>query len=212
MRFHRLNFCRFLGNAVSTHLVCGLLCLAAAADAAAAGPEKRVAKEPLTRAAVEALIDKHLRSNSNYLPGDMLTQTEVEPIFNELIDRGYQSPENEGLYDSFLPQRDPFVKTMRSPQGIAFMRAVSRLPNVYDRLERLSWSPTGRAILAQLMGSADGRKALEQMLSEDGVKVVEETLSKDPRGKNFQLPTGKIHTANELIEHLCELYVGKTAP
>jgi hypothetical protein len=162
--------------------------------------------QPLTRKAVEALVTKHLRVNPLYMPGDLISQTDVEPIFNELIERGYRSPDMEGLYDSFLPDRDHFVKSMRTPEGRMFMRSIARLSGAYDRLERLSWSETGRSLLAELLASKDGKKAFEHMLTEEGAKVVETILAKDPRGRNFQLPTGKVHTANELIDHLSEMF------
>lgn len=167
--------------------------------------------QPLTRKAIEALVTKHLRANALYMPGDLISQGDVEPVFNELIENGYRSPDMEGLYDSFLPDRDHFVKSMRTPEGRMFMRSIARLPGAYDRLERLSWSETGRSLLAELLASKDGKKALEHMLTEEGAKVVETILANDPRGRNFQLPTGKVHTANELIDHLSAMFVDAAA-
>lgn len=162
---------------------------------------------PLTRKAIEELVSRNLRNDPLYMAGDAICQSDVEPIFNELIERGYRSADHEGLYDSFLSANDKFIKALRTPEGRMFMRSVAKLPGAYDRLERLSWSNTGRALLAEMIASADGKKAVEHILSEEGAKLVEGLLANDPRGQDFQLPTGKVHTANELIDHLCEIYL-----
>ncbi|MGC3968225.1 MAG: hypothetical protein QM775_12895 [Pirellulales bacterium] len=161
---------------------------------------------PLKRKQVEELVSRHLRANVLYAPGDLISQDDVEPIFNELIESGYRSPDTESLYDSFLPDRDPFIKLMRTPEGRMFMRSIAKLPGSFDRLERLSWSETGRKLLDEMIHSNQGKRAFEHILSDEGSKVVENMLAKDPRGQNFRLPTGKVHTANELIDHLCEMY------
>ncbi|MBA4018996.1 MAG: hypothetical protein C0483_17645 [Pirellula sp.] len=170
-----------------------------------AAPSKPPA--PLTRKTIEEIVSRNLRNDPLYMPGDAICQSDVEPIFNELIERGYRSADNEGLYDSFLSANDKFIKSMRTPEGRMFMRSVAKLPGAYDRLERLSWSSTGRALLEEMIASGEGRKAVEHILSDEGAKLVEGLLAKDPRGQNFRLPTGKVHTANELIDHLCEIYL-----
>lgn len=200
VRIARSRLASFMSRATLIAVMVWSAAKASAEDSTTAKPR------PLTRTAIETLVSTHLRENALYLPGDLISQSDVEPIFNALIAAGHGSPDIEGLYDSFLPDRDPFVKTMRTPQGRMFMRSVAKLPGAYDRLERLSWSAAGRALLVDLISSADGKKAFEHMLTEDGLKVVETMLAKDPRGENFRLPTGKVHTANELIDHLCEMY------
>lgn len=172
--------------------------------AAAANPKPK----PLDRAAITQLVVKHLKADPSYMPGDLLTQRNVEPIFNELIEQGRAPADNEALYDSILSDRDPLAVALRTPEGLKFMRAVSRMPSAYDRLERLSWSPIGRKMLAELIAVPEGPKLFERILTPEGAARVEEVLKNDPRGGNFQLPTGRIHTANEFIEQL-EAKLGK---
>jgi hypothetical protein len=160
--------------------------------------------QPLSRAQIQQVVASHLRSNPEYAPGDLITQGDVEPIFNTLIEQGSPPADNESLYDAFLSDRDHLAKSLRTPEGRKFMRAVARLPNVFDRLERLSWSETGRQMLGELIASADGPKLLEKILTPEGMAKIEESLRKDPRGGNFQLPTGKVHTADQLIDRLEE--------
>jgi hypothetical protein len=145
-----------------------------------------------------------LKNNPEYAAGDLITQTDIEPLFNALIEQGRPPADNESLYDAFLPEQDNLAKSLRTPEGRKFMRAVARLPNVFDRLERLSWSETGRRMLGELIEATDGPKLLEKILTPEGTAKIEASLKNDPRGGNFQLPTGKVHTADQLIDRLEE--------
>lgn len=178
--------------------------LFAAVAAVAVSAVSAAEPQPLTRAQIQQVVASHLRSNPDYVPGDLITQGDVEPIFNTLIEQGRPPADNESLYDAFLSDRDHLAKSLRTPEGRKFMRAVARLPNVFDRLERLSWSETGRQMLGELIASPDGPKLLEKILTPEGMAKIEESLRKDPRGGNFQLPTGKVHTADQLIDRLEE--------
>lgn len=181
-----------------------LFCVALACpgNASAAKPK------PLDRAQLRHLVATHLKANPGYVAGDLLTQRDVEPIFNALIEQGRAPADNEALYDAILPDRDFLATSLRTPEGTKFMRAVAKLPNAYDRLERLSWSTTGRKMLAELIAAPEGPKLFERILTPEGMALIEESLKNDPRGANFQLPTGKIHTAEELIDQL-QTKVGK---
>lgn len=178
--------------------------LFAALSAFAVSAVSAAEPQPLSRAQIQQVVASHLRSNPDYVPGDLITQGDVEPIFNTLIEQGSPPADNESLYDAFLSDRDHLAKSLRTPEGRKFMRAVARLPNVFDRLERLSWSETGQLMLDELIASADGPKLLEKILTPEGMAKIEESLRKDPRGGNFQLPTGKVHTADQLIDRLEE--------
>ena len=178
--------------------------LFAALSAFAVSAVSAAEPQPLSRAQIQQVVASHLRSNPDYVPGDLITQGDVEPIFNTLIEQGSPPADNESLYDAFLSDRDHLAKSLRTPEGRKFMRAVARLPNVFDRLERLSWSETGRQMLGELIETADGPKLLEKILTPEGMAKIEESLRKDPRGGNFQLPTGKVHTADQLIDRLEE--------
>lgn len=191
----------------SRALRCGafaLFCVALACPEVATAAKPK----PLDRARLQQLVAAHLKANPGYVAGDLLTQRDVEPIFNALIEQGRKPADNESLYDAILPDRDFLAMSLRTPEGMKFMRAVSKLPHAYDRLERLSWSATGRKMLAELIAAPEGPSMFERILTPAGTALVEESLKNDPRGANFQLPTGKIHTADELIEQL-ERTVGK---
>ena len=168
------------------------------------------AAKPLTWAQIEAVVKMRLAGHPGYRQGDLISRVEIEPIFNELLELGFQSAENEELYDSFLREKDPLVRLFATDAGKAFMRQVAAIPHVYDRLERLSWSQTGRAILDDLIARPNGPQLFQAMLTPGGAKATEQTLAADPRGKNFLKPTGHIHTEAELLARMRTAYEQQT--
>lgn len=183
--------------------------------AATVAPLPCSAAEPTVDPRLKALVEKHLRRDPSYAPGDILSRGNVEPIFNELLELGLQPADgNEGAYTPFLRDGDYLVQVLRSPRGRALMRNVNRLPEVYDRLERMSWTTVGRSWIEQLVAAENGDELLTNMLSESGLPTVEEQLAADPRGRNFRLPTGRVHTEAQLLarlQHVLESQAGKQA-
>jgi len=183
--------------------------------AAIVAPLPCSAAEPTVDPRLKALVDKHLRRDPNYAPGDILSRGNVEPIFNELLELGLQpATGNEGAYSPFLRDGDYLVQTLRSPRGRVLMRKVSGLPEVYDRLERMSWTAVGRSWIEQLVAAENGAELLAGMLTEEGLQSVELQLAADERGRNFRLPTGRVHTETQLLARLqlaLESQAGKSA-
>jgi hypothetical protein len=158
-------------------------------------------------ASIKSVAEKHWQENPDYSPGDLISRGDVEAIFNELLDRGF--PVNdiaEGLYDDFVPENSFLAQTLRTEKGRDFMRKVHALPRAYDRLERLSWIPAGQEILRELVEKPDGATLFKAMLEPDGLKATAAYLASDPRGKNYALPTGHIHTAAQFYKRLEEKY------
>ena len=152
---------------------------------------------------VKAIVRKHLQSNSDYVPGDLISRKDVEPIFDELVELGVPLSEGqEELYDDFVPDSSPLVRSLRTTDGRKFMQKIKSLPEVYDRLERLSWNPKGRELIEQLIDDPQGPAILHVMLEPAGKTAIAKYLNDDPSGKNFSLPTGHIHTASDLLKRL----------
>jgi hypothetical protein len=167
------------------------------------GGPSLVAAKPPTMAEVKAVVERHLRSNPDYAPGDLISRGDVEPIFDELLPLGVPLNESqEELYDDFVPDNSPLVCSLRTPRGREFMKKVKSFPKVYDRLERLSWSPKGKEMIDQLIEDPQGPALFNAMLQPSGLAATAKYLNDDPSGKNFSLATGRIHTANELLKRL----------
>jgi hypothetical protein len=172
-------------------------------------PMPAFSASPPRLAEAKAIAEQHLRSLENYAPGDLISRGDVEPIFNELLSRGL--PVNdiaEELYDEFIPDNSFLLKLLRTEDGRKFMRQVNRFPQAYDRLERLSWVPAGQEILRELVASPDGASLFKAMLEPAGLEATARLLESDPRGKNYSLPTGHVHTAAQFLKRLEKKFPG----
>lgn len=152
---------------------------------------------------LRAIVEKHLRTDPNYRPGDLLTRGNVEPIFNELIELGAPPTDDpEGLYSVFLRDGDYLAQTLRLPQGRVFMRRIADVSGAYDFLERLSRTPTGRSWIEQLVAAENGAELLADLLTDEGLRKAAEALGPGPGSDHLGLPTGRIHTEAELLVRL----------
>jgi hypothetical protein len=166
-------------------------------------PGASLAATPPTMAEVKAVVQKHLHSKPDYVPGDLISRGDVEPIFDELIPLGVPlSSGQEELYDDFIPDSSPLAKALRSSNGRKFMQQVKTIPNIYDRLERLCWNKHGRELIDQLATDPQGAVLLKAMLEPAGKAALAKFLGDSPSAKNFSLPTGHIYTANQLLKKL----------
>jgi hypothetical protein len=181
------------GNSVSLGILLAML----------GGNSRLLAAKPPTITEVKTIVRKHLQSNPDYAPGDLISRQDVEPIFDELVELGVPlSAGQEELYDDFVPDSSSLARSLRTPRGRKFMQKVKPLPGVFDRLERLSWNPKGRELISQLMDDPEGPAMLQAMLEPTGMAAMAKYLNDDPSGKNFSIPTGHIHTASELLKRL----------
>jgi hypothetical protein len=182
----------------------GLMFLVGAAVLSSSATQS-LAAEKLTKEQVKALVEQRLAENPKYHPGDLIAVDNVEPIFDELTDRGVNLDVNSGaeeLFDSFLRDTDYLVVASHLPEGRRFMHLVSETPGAYDLMERLSWSEDGRRLLHDLILSPEGAAHFKEMLTPSGLKKLKQVLAADPGSKQFGLPTGHIYTADGMLRHM----------
>ncbi len=151
---------------------------------------------------VRDTVTKYFAAKPGHRPFDLISQNDVEPVFDELRRIGLPPRDVEAAADGFLPSNSILVVTLSSEPGRAFMRKVSKFPEAYDRLERLTWLEGGQNILRELIANPNGPKQVERWTTTAGAKEMAAKVAKDPRGMNFSLPTGHMHTAEQLIEEL----------
>jgi hypothetical protein len=181
---------------------------------AADGPDKgSVAKQAaeLTFPQSRQIVEKNLKANPRYRDGDLIVRGDVEPIFNELLGLGYVPADSEALYDAFLPDMAPLIQVLRSETGRKFMLQIRDIKGAYDRLERLSWLPRGPLALGQLVNAEDAVEKLRMLTTPAGAAAIRKQFPDDSRAQNFDRPTGHIHTAAQLLDHLQEIHRQKTA-
>ena len=162
---------------------------------------------------VEAAAAQVLMSRDGYKPGDLIARSEAQAVMGRLVALGW-NPDDSKEIVALVPADDDFiVKKLRGKDkdGQRFMRQVSKYPQGYDRLDRMVRLPRGQIFTADLIHNPGGYQMIEYMATAEGGIELGKMLSADPGGKNFNQPTGRLYTAEQLIARLRVSYERATA-
>jgi hypothetical protein len=168
----------------------------------AQSPAKKLPPFPEVAATAETVLDRQ----PDYRDGDILTRSQVEPIFAELESIGFEVSDRKEILAQVPSDSDQLVEMLHTPNGLKFMRRVSSMPNAYDRLDRLIPMPIGRQTVRDLIRGPGGDEMIEYMTSTPGGKALGQQLSNAPTGANFNEPTGRLYTAKLLLARLKTSY------
>jgi hypothetical protein len=176
-----------------------LACLASVAPAAdrAALPQFETAAK---------LVGMYFERQPGYQKGDIITREQASEVFRYLKKLNWDVRDQRQILEQVYSEKDFLPKTLRAKSGAGFMRQVAKLPQGYDRVDRLSQLPRGKQTVVDLTKEKDGYKMIEYMADSKGGKNMGKMLSNVPRGADFNQPTGKIYTADHLIKRLQESY------
>jgi hypothetical protein len=172
----------------------------AAEPAADRGKAKPIPSSSELRQAVLRYFQVH--APKDYQDGDLLTREDVEPLLSQLQKQGFPSPDAKRILES-VPSASEFLpKQFATPAGREFMRKIAKYPGAYDRVDRLSRMARGRQIIQELIRGPGGEKMIQYMTTAPGGKELGKMLGNDPMGGNFNQPTGRIYTADQLLDRL----------
>lgn len=155
---------------------------------------------------VERTIATQLATSKEYKSGDLLTASSLGSVFNSLSELGWDVAERKELEQHFLPENDWLAKQFRSKKGRIFMRNIAKNPDGFNRLDRLRRMPGGERQVSELIQSPDGAKMIEYMTTTPGGKNLGRQLSNGKNGENFNSPTGRIYTEQQLLARLKQLH------
>lgn len=149
---------------------------------------------------------KFFDTQPNFSPDQIITQSQVRGLFDKLKAIGWEVPEPQKVLDLIPGDQETLVKDLRTPDGRKFSKQIAKLPNAYDRLDRLIRMPTGRSAVSRLIKGPDGVWLLQYMTEDPGGKAMGKMLSNTPTGKDFNLPTGRLYTLPALMNELQGVY------
>jgi len=155
---------------------------------------------------VSQSVDAYFAQDENRQPLDIITRSEVAPLFDQLAKQGWQVPQRNEILARVLADNDFIARQLRTKQGRQFMREFSQYPGGYDSLDRLSKLPQGKSTVERLIKGPDGYKLLQYMDTTQGGLNLEKQLARTPKGKDFPEPTGRIYTVGELKSALKKSY------
>jgi hypothetical protein len=151
---------------------------------------------------VSAEVERDLRASKDYRSGDIISRDEVEAVFERLKQLGWNVRDRKEIAEETLANDSFLVRELRTEDGHRFMRQISSFPNAYDRLERLAGLADGERIVQRLIAGPDGYKMMEYLTEASGGEQLGQMLSEAPQGQDFNRPTGRIYTAQQLLERL----------
>src|SRR5215469_9903545 len=67
--------------------------------------------------AVKAAVEAQLKKKTHYKPGDMLSRSDVDPIFGKLGGLGWKVDDQKAILDQLLPDDYYLVRALRSPDN-----------------------------------------------------------------------------------------------
>lgn len=187
--------------------IAGTLALQVVAATAAASNDGRTGEQrslpPFST--VERLVDEYYASKT-IQSNDLLSQGDVKPVFAILAQHGWDVADKDQILKLVPGDKSWLVRTLRTPRGKTLARDTSRFPGGLDRLDRLSRLPHGHTFIEGLMSGPDGYKLFEYMTQTPGGKVLGRQVEHAPKGRNFNEPTGRIYTPEDLITRLRQSY------
>ena len=155
---------------------------------------------------IASYIDRHFQNTPDFEPGDIISESNVEPLLDGLEKLGWTVLNRKEILNSVPKDSDYVVKQLRTKPGYKFMRQISGYPMCYDRLYHLAAIPRGRQQVYDLIRTKGGYEMIEYMTTTQLGKNLGTQLSKIPQGANFNKPTGLIYTATDLKAELQESY------
>ncbi len=193
-----------------------LLATTAAAAFSGAGFGASASDEPRPMPAfsvVRSTVEQHFATIPEFEKGDLITREQVEPLLAQLELLGWKVADRPAILSQALTPGDFVASELRgSKKGLAFMRAVSRLPAAYDRLDRLARLPRGKQTVHDMIHKTGGAELIKYLTTAKGGKELGRMLSHAPKGHDFNKPTGRIYTVTDLLDQLEASYKRAVAP
>jgi hypothetical protein len=159
-------------------------------------------------------VNKHFASIKRG-PTELLSQGDVEPVFDELAKMGWQVANQQEIVKSVLSDKSFMVKKLRKGRGRSFARSIAEIPDGYDRVDRMIRLPHGHTFLEGLISTTDGWKMIGYMTETRGGHVLGEQVQHAPLGHDFNKVTGRIYTSDQFLNQLRLSYeraTGQTIP
>ena len=148
----------------------------------------------------------HFESEPDYVDGDLISRSQVEPLIEQFQDMGWTVFDRDEILAEIPEDEDYIVRKFSTEKGRRFMRAIAKYPKAYDRLDRLQRIPRGRKLIHEMIHAKGGRKIMKHLTTADGDKNLRMVVGRVPRGFKFKVPTGRILTVKRFLERLEEAY------
>jgi len=146
------------------------------------------------------LTQEYFTGLKHYQSGDLITRTEIKPVFRQLQKAGWTVKAEKNILKRVHAKTDFLAAQLKTAKGITFMRKISKMPGGYDRLDRILAMPYGKRNIRDFINSPGGFTMIEYMTTTQGGKNLGKYLSQARTGKGFNAPTERIYTETQFIQ------------
>ncbi|MDY0165484.1 MAG: hypothetical protein RBS80_03015 [Thermoguttaceae bacterium] len=166
-------------------------------------PAQDPSSPPLPLPMVKSTVQQHFAAIPDFEKGDLITQDQVAAVLAQLEAAGWKVADGPQILSQCLTAKDFLAVQLRSSkQGLVFMRTVSAMPMAYDRLDRLALLPNGKRTIHDMIHKPGGAEMIRYMTTAKGGGELGKMLAHAPSGRDFNKPTGRIYTAEQLLARL----------
>lgn len=153
-------------------------------------------------AKIEKLVWQHFEAIDGFRATDLIAREDVEPLLKKLPSAGLTLKKPDDLLKRLVTKSDFLYVELNTAAGRKFMTQIASYPDGYDRVDRLSRLPRGKQTVRDMIRGPGGEKLIEYMTTAAGGKELGKQLSQSPSGADFNAPTGRIYTAQDLLGYL----------
>jgi hypothetical protein len=153
---------------------------------------------------VEKVVAQQLNSVADYQPGDLISRSQVDPMFDQFQRLGWAVRDRLEIMNLVSADSEPMVRQFRSAAGKKFMRDSGNLG--YDRIDQLDHVTLGPETVDALISSHDGVKKIQNLGTSTAKQNQSWMIAPNLHGANFNAPTGRIYTADQLLARLKKSY------
>jgi len=159
---------------------------------------------------LEQKIDLYFESLDNWQKNDLISRTYVVPLLEQLQVEGWTADDAKEITGDALADDDFLVQQLSTESGRRFMRKISSQKLIYDQLDRVARESGGKALIRHLIRLPDGEQFVQSGKPVTTPGLIEllpkKGSGKTRRIKDFDKPTKKIYTAEQLKERLQTSY------
>jgi hypothetical protein len=158
------------------------------------------------------LVRRHLASLPGYVPGFIISKSDVAPIFAQLKKAGWNAKELERVYGAVVDDGHFLVRQLRSPQGYKFMQTAGKFQLNYDRMDRVSQVKGGQQAIVNTVQLPNGASFWNPNAKPGFANTARMLPTRGGRRRSaaeFSRPTGKIYTESQLVKQLAAVRAKK---
>lgn len=180
------------------------LCLALATQIGSVADAKPPVRPDFDK--VSQAVFTYFQAQPDHERSDLVSQRDVKAALAQVKAIGWDVPTQNKIVDRALADSSFIVRELSTPDGRKFMRKIAQHPGTYSRLDRLSTLGNGEATIHSLIGDKGGDDFVTYLATTTSGKNLGKMMAGTQGGVDLNKPTGRIYTADELVDALKQVY------